>query len=185
MHLKRNHHNILFLLLGILFQATSFAQGVFNNPLNKPLQTVIEDYPNLFNNITGAEISRQEKTLQFESKVNIAGVPPAVIVKYLSPGATSISWQTALYETEDFHEAEKKFREYFNNIKNTIIRIKGMPPGILSAKYETPEEGRKFTSVSFKIIPGGSALDHLHIELNLQNQIIGWSISLQVYDDAD
>ncbi len=158
-----------------------FSQGVFNNSTNTALQKVIEDYPNKFSNIKGDLLAENVQTVDFRSKVEIPGVS-CVLTQYSATNKVIFSWKADILEEEIFEEAKKKYREIFNQIKNTIIKIDGERPLILNGHYQAPTEERKFNTVLFSLLPAGGGLEKLHVELSMNYQVTHWKISLTVYE---
>ena len=75
-----------------------------------------------------------------------------------------------------------KFKELFNQIKNTIIKIEGEKPFILNGSYQSPTEDRKFNTVMFQLLPSGGEMEKLQVELSMNYVITGWKITLTVYE---
>jgi hypothetical protein len=92
------------------------------------------------------------------------------------------SWTCTALETGEFIKARNKFKEIFDQIENTIIKIDGEKPFIVSGQYHSPVQERKYTSVSFELLPGSDDLKNLKINLTMQNVVYGWKICLYVYD---
>jgi len=169
------------ILLLIMVSFTSNSQGVFNNTTNSALQKVIEDYPNKFSNIKGELLAQNIQTTDFESKVSIPG-SPCVLTQYSSTKKAIYSWRADLLEEEEFEEAKKRFKELYNQIRNTIIKIDGEKPFILNGAYQSPTEDRKFNTVNFQLLPSGGDMEKLQIELSMNYMVTTWKITLTVYE---
>lgn len=169
---------ILLLCLGA-FSANS--QGAFDNSTNTALQKVIGDYPNKFINIKGELLAENVQTVDFRSKVEIPGIS-CVLTQYSASKKAVYSWRAELLEEEEFSEAKVKFKELFNQIKNTIIKIEGEKPFILNGSYQSPTEDRKFNTVTFQLLPSGGEMEKLQVELSMNYVITGWKIILTVYE---
>ncbi len=172
---------ILFVML-LLSSATVRTQGVFNNNTNLALQKVLEDYPNNFNNIKGDKISGNQLTTDYHSKIMVPGAGASIITRYSSANSELFSWKAELFESGNFEESKERFKKIFDNIKNTIVKIDGLPPYILNGKYEYPSEDKKSTSVAFQLLPANGELQKLTVDLTLRNSPGGWKISLSVYE---
>jgi hypothetical protein len=164
------------------FSATTFAQGAFSNNTSAGLEKVIQDYPNRFKNIKGEIIVQNPQTTEYQSKVQIPGATSCTVTRYSSSKSDVYSWGCTLFRTEEFSSAKNKFKEIFSQIKNSIIRLNGEKPFILNGQYETPDEGKKFTTIIFELLPSVGEMKKVKIDLSLQYEIIGWKISLNVYD---
>jgi hypothetical protein len=169
------------ILLVCLLSTNCFSQGVFNNTTNSALQKVIEDYPNKFSNIKGDLLAENIQTTDFSSKVQIPGIP-CVLTQYSSTKKAIYSWRAELLEEEEFGEAKKRFKELYNEIRNTIIKINGEKPFIVNGAYQAPTEDRKFNVVNFQLLPSGSDMEKLQIELSMNYMVTAWKITLTVYE---
>jgi len=170
--------NVTYLLLFFFLTQTTSAQGVFSNQTNIALQKVIEDFPNHFRNIKGDQLSDNNSS-DFKSKVEIPGAINC-LVKDNGTGKDIYTFKAELYQTPDFEQARKKFSELYNQIHNTIIKIEGEKPVILNGKYEAPDGEKKFTSISFHVLPATGYMRRLKVELSLQESAGGWKIALNV-----
>jgi hypothetical protein len=162
--------------------ATSFAQGVFSNKTNAALEKVIQDYPNRFKNIKGDVIIENPQTTEYRSVVQIPGSTSCIITRYSSSKNDVYSWSCVVFEGDDFDTAKNKFKELFAQIKNSIVKIGGEKPFILTGQYADPTEEKKFTTVIFELLPAVGEIKKLKVDLSLQYVITGWKISLSVYD---
>ncbi|RYG05534.1 MAG: hypothetical protein EOO02_03495 [Chitinophagaceae bacterium] len=172
---------VSLILLFTAASAVSFAQGVFNNTTNSALQKVIEDYPNKFKNIKGDLLADNVQTTDFRSKVEIPGFP-CILTQYSAARKAVYSWRAELGEEEDFAEAKKKYKDLYNQIRNTIIKIQGEKPLILNGSYQTPVEEKKFNTVLFQLLPTGGEMEKLQVELSMVYQVTHWKLTLTVYE---
>jgi len=161
---------------------TSFAQGVFSNKTNTALEKVIEDYPNRFKNIKGEVIVENPQTTEYRSTVQIPGSASSTVTRYNSNKNEVYSWNCLVFENENFDEVKNKFKELFGQIKNSIVKIGGGRPYILTGQYSDPSEEKKFTTVLFELLPSAGDMKNLKVDLSIQYVITGWKISLSVYD---
>jgi hypothetical protein len=157
------------------------AQDVFSNNTNLALEKVIRDFPNRFNNIKGELLVQHSKTAEYRSTVQVPGTNSCTVTKYVSSNEI-FSWNCRAFESREFLQAKSKFKEIFDQIENTIIKIEGEKPFIVSGQYRTPVEERKFTNVTFELLPSSGDLKRLKIDLTMQNVASEWKVSLTVYD---
>ena len=73
-------------------------------------------------------------------------------------------------------------KEIYNQIRNTIVKIEGEKPFILNGAYQAPTEDRKFNVISFQLLPSGSDMEKLQIELSMNYMVTAWKITLTVYE---
>jgi len=168
----------------VLLMLASFAveaQGVFSNKTNTALQKVIEDYPNKFRNIIGDKIGAHQQETDYRSKIEVPGAMASVITQHNSIKNDLYSWKSELFESGSFDQSRDRFKEVFDNIKNTIVKIEGMSAVILNGKYEYPTENKN-TTIAFQLLPANSELQKLKVELSLQQASNGWKIVLRVHE---
>ena len=176
----------LTLLLLFLIPVTLLAQGVFTNSTHSALQKVIGDYPNKFRNIKGTIINEDPQSTDYESTVQIPGASTAVITKYSSSADKHIySWKCILAESEDFEQIAKKYKELYNQIRNSIVKVEGEKPFILNGLYEAPTEDKRFVATAFSLLPSVGTLGKLKVELALEYYVVEWKITLLVYDQQE
>jgi len=158
------------------------AQGVFSNKTNTVLQQVIQDYPNRFSNIKGDKINGNQRTTDYHSKINVPGASGSIVSVSSNAKSGVYAWRTDLYQSDDFNQSKDRFKEVFDNIKNTIVKIDGMAPVIINGKYEYPTEDRQNTVIGFQLLPAPGDLQKLRVELSLQKAGAAWKVVLTVFD---
>lgn len=156
------------------------AQGVFSNKTNAALQRVIEDYPNQFRNIRGALLQEAAGAADYQSKVQIPGALNCVISVVSEPTAISY-WYCSLFASSDYEKARLRYQELYEQISNTIIRIKGQKPFILNGSFNSPDQDNKITATRFHLTPAPACVQHLKIEINLRYRE-EWEVTLSVYE---
>jgi len=177
---------IIPLLLFLLASCAIEAQGVFSNKTNTVLQKVIEDYPNKFRNIIGDKIGVTQQETDYRSKIEVPGAMASVITQHNNSKNDLYSWKSDLFQSGNFDQSKERFKEVFDNIKNTIVKIEGMSPVILNGKYEYPTEDKKNTTIAFQLLPANGELQKLKVELSLKQATDGWKIVLYVHEkDVD
>lgn len=175
---------LAYLILLIVPFFVAAQQSAFTNQTYITLQEVINDYPNHFRNIKGDVLVENPQTTDYSSKVQIPGSINTVITKYSSEDSTEIySWKCVLAESEDFQIVSKKYKEIYNQVKNSIIKLDGNKPFILNGTYVDPTEEKRFTASPFSLVPASGELKKLKVELTLEYLVTEWKLSLLVYDD--
>lgn len=168
------------LLLLMVTTLTVHAQGVFNNQTNAALQRVIEDYPNQFKNIKGDLLQESTGAADYQSKVQIPGALNCVISVVTQPSAIS-NWTCSVFASADYDKARQRYQQLYDQISNTIIRIKGQKPFILNGSFNTPDQDSKSTATRFNMTPAPECVQHLKIEINLRFRD-EWEVTLSVYE---
>lgn len=170
----------------LLLFTTAFAglsQGVFTNDVNSALQKVLQDYPNHFINIKGAQVAGNLHAVQYYSTVEVPGSLNCVLTQHSVSMKEVYSWQCVMLESGSFPEAKNKFTELYNQLKNTIVNIEGERPFILNGKYEAPSDERKITTIIFQLLPATASMQKLKVELTLQHYVNDWKVTLTVYEN--
>jgi len=166
----------------LIIAASSFAQSAFSNNTSAGLEKVIQDYPNRFKNIKGEMIIENPQTTEYKSTVQIPGASSCIVTRYSAAKNDVYGWGCILLTTEDFNAAKNKFREIYAQIKNSIVKIQGEKPFILNGQYDAPDQGKKFTTIIFELLPAVGELKKIKIDLSVQYEIAVWKVSLSVYD---
>jgi hypothetical protein len=164
-----------------------YPQGVFNNQTHSTLQEVLNDYPNHFSSIKGSLLNEDPQSVDFNSKISIPGSLNAVITRYSGPEDKEIySWKCTLLASDDYELAASKYKDVFNQLKNSIIKIEGEKPFILSGSLAPPTEEKRFISSSLQLLPAASGdLGKVKVELTMEFLVTEWKISILVYDQEE
>ncbi|HEY0677175.1 MAG TPA: hypothetical protein VGD17_02770 [Chitinophagaceae bacterium] len=176
--------NVCLLIL-LLTALEASAQGVFSNHTNAAIEKVIQDYPNQFKNIRGALLLQNQHTADYNSIIQIPGAISCIVVKPNSSKTDAVYWKAELLETNSFNEARSKYKELYNQIRNSIVRIRGEKPYILSGQYEMPVEKKRFQTVVFNMLPSVGEMRKLKVQLLLLRQGSSWKLSVIVFDRED
>jgi hypothetical protein len=170
-------------LVSLIPTAVLAQDDVFSNKTNIALEKVIKDFPNRFHNIKGDLIAQKPESADYKSIVQVPGSTSCVVTRNIVPNNDIYSWNCMAFESHDFNLAKSKFKEIYNQIENTIIKVEGEKPFILSGQYRNPNEQRKVTSIVFELLPAAGEMKRVKIELNLQNVENSWKVSLHVADN--
>ena len=90
-----------------------------------------------------------------------------------------------MLESEDFEVVSKKYREIFNQVKNSIINLDGNKPFILNGTFEDPTEEKRYTASAFTLVPASGYLQKLKVVLTLEYLITEWKVSILVFDQDE
>jgi hypothetical protein len=164
--------------------AVQAQQDVFSNKTNVALEKVIKDFPNRFKNIKGELLAQHTQTAEYRSTIQVPGSSSCVVRHTQASNNDAYSWTCTAFENKDFNLARLKFKEIFEQIENTIIKIDGEKPFIVSGQYKNPQEERKSTIIVFDLLPAVGDMKRLKVELALQNAMSNWKVDINVYDNA-
>jgi hypothetical protein len=167
----------------LLNAAWLFSQDdVFSNKTNVALEKVIRDYPNRFHNIRGEMISQHEQLAEYKTTISVPGASYCSIWKYNVANNEIYNWNCITFNSPNFMQARAKFKEVYDQIENTIIKIEGQKPFILNAQYLTPTELHNMNSITFELLPMVNEMKNLKVDLSLEKESNIWKVKLNVYE---
>jgi hypothetical protein len=173
--------NVSLLILLLVCLKVS-AQGVFANQTNSAIEKVIQDYPNQFKNITGALLTEKRETADYQSNIQIPGAISCQVIKYNS-SKKELCWRAELVQSISFEEARGVYKEMYNQIRNSIVKIEGEKPYILNGQYDIPDERKRVHSVVFSMLPSVGEMQRVKVELSLVQQGAAvWKVVIVVHD---
>ena len=159
------------------------SQGVFSNSTNIALEKVIGDYPNQFKNIKGALLVQNGQASNYASSIIIPGSVSCIVLQ--SNTRQTNSWKADLFSSSSFDEARSRYTELYNQIKNTVIKVEGTKPYILSGQYAAPAANKSSHTIVFSMLPASGELQRVKVEISLEQQGSTWKLQLAIYDDKD
>lgn len=173
---------LLSLFFIILFCHAGQAQILpVKNALQADLARVLEDYPNHFKNMLGELRTGNPQSEQYVSEIKIKDAIECTITKYSAEGKEIWSWEALMLQTDDFNNAEKKFRALYQSIQNLSVNA-GSGKTVFKGTYEKPTEEKGFTSIVFKPGQENGTLKKLRVDLSIQNELLEWVVKVTVYD---
>jgi len=177
------------IFLFILFISTLSAQVIpVKNVLQTDIAKVISDYPYGFKNISGEQILQNPQAIEFDCKVSVKDAVKCRVIKYNSNTKDIYSWEAEMLKTDDFEEASKKFKTFYNSLQHLSVNIDGVNV-VFKGDYIKPTESIKFTTIVFNANDETPELSKLKIALLLETEMLEWVIRIQVYekerDDKD
>jgi len=174
--------SILFTFVLLFNAVLLFSQeDVFSNKTNIALEKVIRDYPNRFHNIRGEIITQHPTASEYKSTITVPGATSS-IWKYNVASNEICSWNCVTFSSKDFLQARTKFKEVYDQIENTIIKMEGQKPFILNAQYRTPTELHSVNMITFELLPLVDDIKNLKIDLSLEKEMNVWKVKLSVSD---
>jgi hypothetical protein len=174
----------VLLLMTILAGSSSQAQlkvPVTNNDLRINLQKIVSDFPNQFSALRGDTLIENPQSIEFASRLEFSGAMENSIIQYKSVRPV-YSWQATLLSTEEFEEAEKKYRWLYNQLRVMTIKLDNGYSFSLNGDYDEASESKKFCGSIFKMTPNASNMPKLKIEASIQFEFPEWKVNLLVYE---
>jgi len=170
---------MLFIVSTVIAQPN--LQRVKSAPSLKPvIEKVARDYYQNFNNIKGDTVSQTESTIEFKSKIIPEGAIDASITKYINP--YSYSWQTTMFQSEDYLAAVGKYKEYYNQLNGCTLTFYDKSSYKLGGNYDTPDENRAFASSILQLDNTNPDLRLFKVEVALTYSIPEWTVKVMVYE---
>ena len=170
---------MLFIVSTVVAQPN--LQRAKSAPSLKPvIEKVARDYYQNFNNIKGDTVSQTESTIEFKSKIIPEGAIDASITKYINP--YSYSWQTTMFQSEDYLAAVGKYKEYYNQLNGCTLTFYDKSSYKLGGNYDTPDENRAFASSILQLDNTNPDLRLFKVEVALTYSIPDWTVRIMVYE---
>jgi hypothetical protein len=175
-------------LLVLITISTLFSQAVFsqlklpfNNPIQNDIEQILKDYSNQFKNIRAEELSQDPQITGYRSAIVISGAEECSVIKYSAKKKEVYSWQALMMTTEDFETAKKKFKILYSQLNNLAAHFDDNQVFYFKGNYESPSEGKKFTSTILSAEPDKESVKNLKIELTMEYELLEWKIKILVY----
>ena len=146
------------------------------------MKKVIEDYPSRFIHLMGEVKVQHEQSTEYECNLKVNGAEEATIIRYSSKRDGVVSWEAVMFTSDDFEDAKKKYKNYFNQLNNLGVTL-GKDHFKLKGVFEIPSDENKFNSVLFAIEPSAPDMKKVKVELTLQYKApMDWQVKVLVYD---
>jgi hypothetical protein len=174
----------LFVIAFVLFCSTLSAQpklsALKTSASIKPsIQKVAQDYFHDFNNTRGELVFENNNAVQFTSKIVPPGALHVVITQYKLP--KSFTWQAIMLQTDNFKEAESRYRQYFRQLDGATFNLDGTVYKI-SGVYDAPDENRSFASSTLEVKGDTENLKLLRVEIGINFAFPEWSVQILIYE---
>lgn len=172
---------VLFaLLLCSLAHAQFKLLPVTNNDLRNNLSKVISDFPTGLSSIKGDVLVENPQSTEYESTLKFEGAESNSITKYAA-AKPIYSWQATLLTTEDYETAAKKYKWLCGQLKVITVKMDNGVTFSLDGVYEQPEESKKFSTSTYRLMPAANNMPKLKIEATMQFEFPEWKVNLLVY----
>jgi hypothetical protein len=152
-----------------------------NNAFRNDVQKVVADFPSQFASLRGDVVAKNPQTVEFASLVKVDKAENCSIIQYSANTRPVYSWHATMLSTEDFAEAEKKYKWLFNQLKGMNVKYV-VDQYTLRGQYEVPAEERKFTISQLTVANPPMALQKLRVEVAMQFEFPEWKVSLSVFE---
>lgn len=144
------------------------------------IEKVVQDYFDNFNNIKGDTIMQTVSTIEFTSKIIPPGSLETFITKYKTP--KTYSWQSTLYQTEEFKDAVARYRQYYRQLNGSTFTFYDKRTYRMAGNYDAPDEGRTFASSVLEIHSYDPGMNLFKIEIALNYLFPEWTVKIMIYE---
>ncbi len=151
------------------------------NAFRSDVQKVVADFPSQFASLRGGVLITNPQTVEYASLVSVDKAEQCIITRYSSTSKAVYSWQALMLSTEDFAEAEKKYKWLFNQLKGMNVKYV-VDQYTLRGTYQAPAEERKFTISQLTVNNPPEALKKLKVEVAMDYEFPEWKVKLTVYE---
>lgn len=173
----------LFLALALSCSFASYAQLrlPISNAFRNDLQKVVADYPTQFASLRGEVRMNNPQTVEYASLLQVDKAEACIITRYSSNIKPIYSMQALMLSTEDFSEAQKKYKWIFTQLKGMNVKYV-VDQYTLEGVYEAPAEERKFATSTLAIARPPEAWAKLRIEVSMQYEFPEWKVAVTVFE---
>lgn len=151
-----------------------------SNTLKPIVEQVARDYYQNFDNIKGDTLNETQSTIEFTSRVSPADAISTSITKYVNP--YSYTWEATMFQTEDYEEAVKKYKEYYKQLNDCKLTFYDKTSYKLVGKYDTPDEDRAFASSILQLDAVNHDLELFKVEIGLTYSLPDWTVKIMIYE---
>lgn len=148
--------------------------------IKSAVEKVARDYYQNFNNIKGDTINQTVSTIEFKSKISPTGSIATSIIKYIDP--YSYTWQSTLFESEDFQAAADKYKDYYHQLNGCTLTFYDKTSYKLSGNYDIPDEDRSFASSILQLDSSNHDLRLFKVEVALNYSMPTWTVKVMIYE---
>jgi len=165
----------------ISLNATAQFKLPINNAFRSDVQKVVADYPHQFHSIRGEVLTTNPQTVEYACLLRPGGAQESTIVAYSSSDKPVYSWQATMLSTEDFYEAEQKYKWLYHQLKGLNVSYVA-DQYTLRGNYEMPNESISFTTSTLSVQAPPTPLQKLRVEVAMRYEFPDWKVSLLVYE---
>jgi hypothetical protein len=171
------------LVLGnsITSHAQLFANNKDGGAFPATIKKVVEAAAKNYAPIRGEVLFQNPQTTEYTSLVIPEGAVDTKVIEYSASKGEVYSWQSVLLRTEEYTEAEKKYRTVYNQLKGMNV-VYVVDNYTLTGKFDAPTESKKFSTSVLTLANPPIALKKLRIEVTLQFEFPEWTVFVNIYD---
>lgn len=150
------------------------------SPFPKAMEAVLHDYTGNFYNISGELVAKEVETESYISTIQLPGAAECLVTRYHSKEDISASWQAKMFRGEEFGQATRQYKEFYNRLKSCYLRLQDGSNIYLKGEWEEPKEENAFTVSIFRLATTDLRYSELKIELEILYQLDQWVVNINV-----
>jgi len=174
---------ILLIACAAVFTHPVFAQtSILSKPVSfsKSLQSVLEDYPNNFYNISGDVLMEQGEAEQYESKVQLPGSETCIIGRYHSVIDTTASFHAVMFRSEEYEAAAKQYRTLYKQLKASPVVMVDGSKFYLNGAFSEPDNSLDFTVSTMTFRSQDRRYTGFLVDLELVYTMNEWAVNINM-----
>ena len=172
------------LIVAALFLVVS-AQAQFKLPVSSTfrsdVQKVVASFPTQFADVKGEVMQKNPQTVEYASLVKPDKAERVVITQYSSNSKSVYTWHATLLSTEDYAEAEKKYKWLYTQLKGMNVKYV-VDQYTLRGEYRAPSDGLEFAISQLSVFNPPMALKNLRVEVAMQFEFPEWKVGLTIFE---
>ncbi len=173
------------LIAAALFCICCNAQAQLKLPVSSAfrsdVQKVVASFPGQFADVRGEVLQKNPQTVEYASLIKPDKAEHAVVTQYSSNSKKVYSWHATLLSTEDYAEAEKKYKWLFHQLKGMNVKYV-VDQYTLRGEYRAPSDGLDFVISQLSVFNPPMALKNLRVEVAMQFEFPAWKVGLTVFE---
>ena len=105
-----------------------------------------------------------------------------VITRWHSTQDTTVSWQAAMFTTDDFGKADHVYRELYKKLQQCYIQLVDGTVVYLKGSWEPAKDGVSFTTSTLRPTIDDPRYKEVRIELELVYQLAEWGVNINIFN---
>lgn len=151
------------------------------NAFRADVQKAVADFPSQFATLRGEVRITNPQTVEYASLLQVDKAEDCTITQYSANSKPVYSLHALMLSTEDFAEAEKRYKWLFTQLKGMNVKYV-VDQYTLQGTYEAPAEERVFNTSTLAVAQAPEALKKLRIEVSMQFEFPEWKVAITVFE---
>lgn len=153
---------------------------------SESINVVVCDFKNNFYHIQGEPMIPQEEMDVYKSNISLPGSINTVIYRFHSKIDTTASWQTIIFQGENYANALKAYKNTSRLLNKCRISLPGNGPVGFTGKLNEPEPNVTFAGSSFKLNTDDVAYAKFFADIEIVNTgFDSWEVRLNLHNKKE